>query len=278
MNIIDFLRPVPLQGMVRIGSTHDGGYVVYDRLLIQTDTLLSYGVGWDTAFEEHFHQITGKSAIMFDPTMFGGKSILDMHLLLGLVVRLKFIQALFRLAKICRWWWKKRQFLSRNIYFIPEGIAVRKKDRFDTLQNHIIRYGLAEQHILLKIDIEGDEYAIFEESHILGALTNVHQIIIEWHDLSNRLPRLQHILSRLNNDFVIVHIHGNNYADAFKVRDSSAREMQVFLLPDVLEMTLVRRTSVHPADILNKKITYPITGLDYPNDPRKPDISLAFIH
>lgn len=31
---------------MRIGNNYDGGYVVYDGLLHETDLLISYDVGW----------------------------------------------------------------------------------------------------------------------------------------------------------------------------------------------------------------------------------------
>lgn len=57
-------------------------------LLEKTDVLISYGVGWDTDFEEHFNEITGKQVLMFDPTMLSTK-ILKREFFLGSLKRFK---------------------------------------------------------------------------------------------------------------------------------------------------------------------------------------------
>lgn len=49
---------------------------------------MSYGVGWDTDFEEHFNAITGKQVLMFDPTMLSTK-ILKYEYFIGSLKRIK---------------------------------------------------------------------------------------------------------------------------------------------------------------------------------------------
>ena len=46
-----FLRPVAADDLVRIGSPHDGGYVVSQRMLEDAQFLLSFGLGENWAFE-----------------------------------------------------------------------------------------------------------------------------------------------------------------------------------------------------------------------------------
>jgi hypothetical protein len=71
VNTPDFLKPIRLNHMKRLGPNEDGGYVVYEKILNETDGCLTYGVGNEVRFEEHFNLITGKKVLMFDPTMFG---------------------------------------------------------------------------------------------------------------------------------------------------------------------------------------------------------------
>lgn len=54
--------------------------------------------------------------------------------------------------------------------------------------------------------------------------------------------------------------------------------MKEISLPDVLEMTLVRRVKICPADRVMGDEKDPVTGLDQSNNPRKPDIRLDFIY
>jgi hypothetical protein len=71
MDKLNFLRPVTLKRKKRLGPRRDGGYIVYEPLLRETDALVTYGVGWNIGFEEDFNKLTGKEVRMFDPTMFG---------------------------------------------------------------------------------------------------------------------------------------------------------------------------------------------------------------
>lgn len=274
---VDFLIPHPVRGMMRIGNIHDGGYIVYGPLLNKTDILLTYGVGWDAGFEEHFHRLTGKGALLFDPTMFRGLFLIDFQHLVKLALRFELRMMLSYISKIVVWWIKRKSFRSKGLHFILEGIAAKKKPHFDTLANHIKRYNLEDKNILLKIDIEGDEYAVLKNDLIFSTLKNISQIIIEWHDLKTRFRELRNILSQLKNEFEIVHVHGNNCGSTFKLYDFCNDTANDILLPDVLEMTLVKRKSISPDDLIDTHIKYPVDKLDYPNDRYYPDYPLNFI-
>lgn len=274
---VDFLIPHPVKGMMRVGNIHDGGYVVYGSLLHKTDILLTYGVGWDTGFEEHFHRLTGRGVLMFDPTMFRGIFLMDFRYLLKLAFQFELRVMLSYMSKVLGWWIKQKKFHSKGFHFIPEGIATEKRPHFDTLKSQITRYGIEDKVILLKIDIEGDEYAVFGNEMIFSELKNINQIIIEWHDLKTMFRELRNILSHLKNEFEIVHVHGNNCGTTFKLYDFFDDTANDILLPDVLEMTLVKRNSISPNDLMDTHIKYPVDKLDYPNDPDCLDYPLDFI-
>ncbi|WP_341836387.1 hypothetical protein WJU16_00615 [Chitinophaga pollutisoli] len=48
------------------------------------------------------------------------------------------------------------------------------------------------------------------------------------------------------------------------------------MIPDVIEVTLVRRSAIRQEDLSDETVTYPVPGLDYPNDPTHKDLPLAF--
>ena len=67
-SVIDFLRPKQVDSpRRRLGSFHDGGYVVLDSIL--TKRLYSFGVGDETSFEIDFIKREGAVAHMFDHTV-----------------------------------------------------------------------------------------------------------------------------------------------------------------------------------------------------------------
>jgi hypothetical protein len=274
MNTFEFLRPIAIKEKIRLGPKKDGGYVVYDRILKDTTVLLTYGVGWEVGFEEHFNEVTGSKVLMFDPTMFG-KYILDVKRLKKLYLKGEIRDSYKYLRFVLRMWNDLRQLRKQQIFFINEGIASTKGEKYDTFKNHLKRYHLINQQILLKMDIEGYEYQIFEDADIYQQLNGVNQIIIEFHDLHRLFFRFKAIVEKLKLDFEIIHVHGNNCGGQFYFNDP-ARDERI-PVPKVLELTFVKKGKILVKDIVNEKIVYPIEGLDYPNRPKFNDLMLKFI-
>ena len=251
-----FLRPVNLANKVRLGSLHDGGYVVYQPVLSATDVLITYGVGWDVAFEESFQALTGKKVWMYDPTMFND----DLE------------KSNEYVTKANQWKQKLEDLKNNNVFFANEGISTVQKLDYNTFENHLNANHILHEKILLKMDIEGDEYKIFSDDSFYNHLQTVNQIIVEFHDLKNQLKTLQKIITRLKNDFEIIHIHGNNNGKVFIFNNANSD----IRFPDVVEVTLVRREYICEKDILEETVSYPVSGLDYPNNPELEDYPLIF--
>ena len=271
---LDFLIPLSVDDKIRLGPKRDGGYVVYKPSLLQTDILMTYGVGWDFNFEVDFHNLTGKKVYTYDPTMIGD-SFFDKILYRKLIKKLMFKQ-LYKNIKFAFRWKKKIENLRKNdVIFYSEGIACKQERKYDTFQSHLKKNSITTEKILLKIDIEENEYDIFSDVDFFKHLNdNVVQIIIEFHNLKNRLRELKQIVQRLKESFEIVHIHGNNNSKLFTIYRDDENDI---CFPDLVELTFVKKESILPKDILTEKINYPCPGLDYPNIPFKPDfIKLTF--
>lgn len=274
MDALQFLRPISVKGKSRLGPEMDGGYVVYNRILKDTTALVTYGVGWEIGFEQHFSEQTGSKVLMFDPTMFG-KYILDLKFLKELLTRFHIRSSFEYLRNTWEVWHNLRHLRKQNIFFINEGLSFKKRAKFDTFNNHLERYNLSGEQILLKIDIEGDEFEIFEDPGTYQHLSNVNQLIIEFHDLRNQFSRFKYVIENLKIAYDIIHIHGNNWGGEFCFTDPANGENMT--VPNVLEVTFVKRGKVIPADIVNENVPFPIEGLDYPNNPECSDLLLRFI-
>ncbi|MCF2491511.1 FkbM family methyltransferase [Dyadobacter sp. CY347] len=276
MNKIEFLRPISIKGKIRIGKKHDGGYVVYGKNLDSVDVLLAYGVGWDTDFEEKFNEQTGKEVFMFDPTMLKGEQIIDRSALFQLIFQFQLRRATEYFYWAKDWKLKLEKLNSKGVHFVNEGISTKGETKYNTLGCHIEKYGLTNKRLLLKMDIENAEYDIFLDDSTYIHLQNVTQIIIEWHNLKNRLRDLGQILNRLKQDFEVVHIHGNNYGGTFVLYNFMSNNQEDMVLPDVLEMLLVRRNDILPEDYSTDVERYPIADLDYPNNPHNKELAADF--
>ncbi|WP_298715470.1 FkbM family methyltransferase [Chitinophaga sp.] len=275
MNKIDFLSPIGIKNKTRIGRNLDGGYVVYNGTLAVTDRLLTYGVGWETSFEEDFNARTGKPVLMFDPTLFEAPAAYRRKYR-------RFLKSLqFREARKYRRetrFWKNYLGVlqARHIGYVEEGISPEKNGQYDTLEHHIERFRLKNETLLLKIDIEGGEYGLLDHPRFLACLGQVNQLVFEFHDLKNRLRDVEKILRLLGADFALVHVHGNNYGETFVAYDIAGNGAGDVMIPDVIEATLVRRSAIRQEDLVHETVSYPIPDLDYPNDPNRQDLPLDF--
>jgi hypothetical protein len=119
---------------------------------------------------------------------------------------------------------------------------------------------LATEKIFLKIDIEGWEYRVIDD--LLHAPENVLGFVIEFHDVDLHRDRISRFIERLSS-FRPVHLHANNIAGVDPSGD-----------PIIIEATFARSSLI---DLTAETCRdYPISDLDFPNDPSKPDVLLRF--
>lgn len=227
------LQPlVPKTVLKRYGNMYDGGYVLVSDF--PDDTIIySIGISNDVSFDLAMASM-GYPVKMFDHTI---DTIPDNHPLFT---------------------------------FHPLGIA--KNDlppnliSFETmLQDEKESY-----NIVLKMDIEGDEWDIFSAVSD-NIIKRFRQIVIEMHgftsfDSSNKHLNILSSLKKLNHFHQVVHIHANNNAPYEIVSGIP--------FPDVFEVTYVRKSDFN--DFAQFAGSYPREGLDQPNVPFKADYLLPF--
>lgn len=234
MSFLAKLQPYDVHSKkIRIGPPVDGGYVLPEIVLDQCSALFTYGVGGDTRFEEEFSKIYNKPAYLFDHTV-----------------------GTPHLATI-----------DSNITFKPEGLGFGEKCK-DFLE-HYNEFNI-QQDVFLKIDIEGGEFDYFLNCDIAGIASKTTGLNIEFHWIDNLELRnkFEQILDKLNEHFVLSHLHGNNWAERFP--------LDGHMVPIVMELTFVNRKYVQQAEPDCQK--YPIEGLDYPNRHNAKDYDLTFLY
>lgn len=228
----------------RLGQNKDGGYVVPLELILSADTLYSYGVGDNVDFEWHLFNIHPKIRIfLFDP---------------------------YITTFPCRW---------EGCTFLSEGIGPKKEDKFDTLNNHITRFG--GSRLLVKMDVEGAEWTSLAEAN----LEQVICLVLELHQLGNSSEQEQ-LLARLAEEFFVYHVHANNYLGTeiingfIKGRGDDQNQMQIdamvegsIVIPTCLEVTYINRQYCPSENMLASPLP---STYDYPCCPDLPDIPLNF--
>ena len=152
---------------------------------------------------------------------------------------------------------------TRNIIFYKRNISPIRSDNTSNLTYFTNNYN----DIFLKMDIEGSEYQ-WLLSLTENKLKKFKQIVIEFHGIND--DSWDTILSdkilcfnKLNQTHYAVHIHGNNYGTLTEN------------IPDTVEITYIRKDIFIDTPILNS-IPLPKPGLDFPNNPNKPDYNLNF--
>ena len=157
--------------------------------------------------------------------------------------------------------------MRHQISFYNEGLKTSKKYKYDSFPNHLKRFGDEGKKIFLKIDIDGGEYEAVNDEKFHQALDNVVQMAIEFHNADTRFAEIKSIVETINKKFTIVHFHGNNYRGVFEVAGKQ--------VPMAFELTFLNN-----AYIKDKQPDFspmPIPEMDYPNQPKQPDINISRI-
>jgi hypothetical protein len=227
------LRPYGVKGFTkaRFGSPYDGGYVILNDFR-GIDTALSFGIGenaeWDLDIAKRCVTV-----YQFDHTV-DSPPITDPRLIFS------------------------RKRISLEVGPDSESL-ISLVEQYD---NHNI-----DPNILLKIDIECDEWLVFDKAPP-DILRRFSQIVGEFHFFEGfsadaRWRRLiSRVLTKLTNDFAVIHVHANNYGDFHNIGHLT--------FPNVFEITFANR-SLYSFYETEETIPGP---LDAPNDPSRPDVHL----
>jgi hypothetical protein len=216
---------------VRLGTTHDGGYVLLDDFT-GIDTAIGCGVGTNADFERDLaaRDIAIK---LFDHTV------------------------------------EAAPFPHPRFLF--HRMAVMAKEPPDApavdLAGIARMFSLQPGAAILKIDIEGDEWALLRDAP-REALRPYRQIVAELHwfekaqDPQWRATAVAAV-KNLTRDFAVVHVHANNHEPMLT--------FDGVRVPSVLEVSLASRRHYR---LRPSGEQFP-TALDTPNNSRQPDLWLG---
>lgn len=246
----NFLQPKKISSLKRIGGDNDGGYVIDERNIINSDNLIGLGMSDNWLFEEEFNSINSVPTYIYDGT-----------------VSLKFFlkkckKYLIRInkPKIFIHWvktsFKYIKFFKGDKFHIKKLVGIESPPDFISLSS-ILDYSIRKNYsnIYLKIDIEGWEYRLL--SDLLQYSGIIKGLAIEFHDVDLHLEKIEKFISQF--PLHLIHIHCNNYAP---LTENS--------IPHTIECSFTSE-SVHE----NYATDFP-NILDMPNNPNLEDYSLRF--
>lgn len=223
-------RDVVGYGKVRVGNpVADGGYVMIDDFR-DVVAALSAGIGNDVSWDLHISSYE-IDVHQFDHTV-SGPPVAD-----------------------------------ERFHFHRRQIAARASEHTDDIKSMIERTSTADGKLVLKMDIEGGEWEVFDAAQV-DDFARVAQVVVEFHGMSNTAndawrARATRAIGKLRSVFEVVHVHGNNWA--------TLRVIANVPVPDTIEVTLVNRSMYQFRELAD---VFP-TSLDRPNNKRRPDIFLG---
>jgi hypothetical protein len=252
---LQFLQPVIVDDLCRIGNLADGGYAMSLSAIKRSEVLLSLGLGENWSFEKAVSDINPKATIdIYDDTVslffFVRKTINGLiKLILFRESKSNLLARLLRLKDYFSFWVRNPKNSHHQIHI--------DKESFEKVLSDFSN----ETMIGLKIDIEGSEWEILDV--ITQNKSQFEFILIEIHDFDKHVDQLRKFLFDLVGSFMIAHLHANN----FETLGSNG-------FPRVFEMTLLRERDVVSTGQSRKEL--PISGLDAPNAKNRPDFLIQF--
>ena len=248
LDCLSELRPHALsEGLIRAGAENDGGYLIpanIDDLAI--GALISPGVGNVIEFEKFFAS-RNIPCFLFDASVSTPKSLPPEMSFFP-----KFVGAS----------WRTKSENSRDYFALSDVIRLASAQKVD-------------KELALQLDVEGHEWEILIDASP-EQLRLFSLLIIEFHSLGNFLSNdatakvATYVFQKLLEDFVVVHLHANNAGGSTLV-DEQTR------VPNLLEMTLVRRDKLRQEDIELQERKQGVSAphpLDTRNIRSLPDVAL----
>lgn len=240
-------KPDGAYELIRMGSDHDGGYLVDPKSIEQSNALIALGIGRNWSFEKDFLERKSVRIHAYDYSI--GLGYWIKHFLKRvLAVLLGRFSAPFDAVKL---------FLEFKIFFKDSAVLYLEKvgtaPGCDTnLKKALDKLDRAP--LFLKVDIEGYEYQILEE--IIRCKDDLTGLVIEFHSVSDNIEQIEDFINKIG--ITLIHIHPNN------------NRLDEEGDPKAIELTF----SKNPTK-LEDKFIHP-HALDQNNVPRKDSVSLRF--
>lgn len=241
-------KPLFGKHVTRVGPDTDGGYFLDTMDLLESNVLISLGVGIDWSFEEEFKKRNNEVSIISFDASTGLMEILKR--LLKAIVKLQSFTVMYLLVK--------KIFDYRNFWKLDNCKHIKyfvgDVNQVDTISLGSIfqKYGGSKN--FLKIDIEGNEYRVLNE--ILDNQHNITSLVIEFHDVDLHLEKIINFINSFESKIISLNINNSGFITKNKT-------------PTVIELTFSKRYE----EISEDKVS---THISLKNDANKKAIKTFF--
>ena len=249
------LRPIKNYKLIRLGNKYDGGYLVDQRSIKESEFLLSGGIFYDFKFESDYIDLTNNNIYCFDHIINPFKYIFLWFLIL--IKRLIFFENNERILKAKKNITKPIKFLKfikgKKVSYEKKGIGNDSKDIY-SLDTILKKISLKKKYFL-KIDIEGSEYKILDQ--IIKNSDYLTGLVIEFHNVSKNINQIVTFINKLPLE--LIYTRSNNAGGVNEYND-----------PEIIELSFSKYA------LSNNDSKFEKHKLDFPNNPYKKEIDLNF--
>ncbi len=242
-NLPSFFSFYSAADLIRIGKYNDGGYLVSQSDIDNSDVLIGCGICDDWSFESDFVKINDVEVYAYDASVnvkFWLKRIL--------IESIKNPFSFYAIKKIISY----RNFFKGKHKHIKKFVGLNVNSQIHCTLTSALECA-DKDNIFLKIDVEGSEYRFLDE--LIQNQNRISGLVLELHDCDVHLSKIEKFIK--NFGLNLVHIHANNYA-YIRLDDG---------LPLVLELTFSKHGKLLDKTDLPHK-------LDMPNNKNEAEIEL----
>ena len=226
LKLPEWLIPKYKTDLLRFGSHYDGGYLLNNNDLLKSDMMISLGIHENWDFEKQIYKnYEIRKVILFDPQ---SSYFLIFTYLLKSIIKCNFKKILIYLMKL-------KEFKNLK----SECIFIQKKFKESLVAKYI-----KSENILLKIDIEGDEYDIL--NFILNNQNRINCLIIEFHNIDKYSNKIKEFISHFK--LKLIHTHVNTFSEEDNI---------------TLELTFSKHANIYK----DKWEQFMFSEIDSPNHP-----------
>ena len=235
LKLSNWLIPKHKTDLIRYGSHYDGGYLLNKNDLLKSDMMISLGIHENWDFEKQIYKnYQIKNVVLFDPQ---SSYFLIFTYLLKSIIKCNF-------KKIFTYIKKFKEFKDLK----SECIFIQKKFN----ESLVVKY-IKSKNILLKIDIEGDEYDIL--NFILNNQNKINCLVIEFHNINKYSYKIKDFISHFKLKLI------NTHVNTFSKEDNIT-----------LELTFSKHANIYK----DKWDQFELNNIDFPNDPNHENIKIYY--
>ena len=176
---LNFLRPIKTPNLERFGEKSDGGYVVDSRIMKNTNTLITFGLGPNWQFElDYINANENNKVHIYDHTV---TSYTYIKKIIKYIRRfITFRTNLVGLLTPMQHYNRFKKFLNhKKVKYFKENISYPMLKKIDTDIDKVFSRINHSENVIIKCDIEGSEYDIIDQ--ILKYSKKINMLIFEFH-------------------------------------------------------------------------------------------------